>query len=83
MNVTESEILKTGYPSYTTSCGWLGYSDEKITKVILTQFIIFIEYAEFLNGLNQIPFLKHFIINFWDIYANLTLACHYSLVKLH
>ncbi|XP_053393929.1 mitochondrial enolase superfamily member 1-like isoform X1 [Mercenaria mercenaria] len=29
----ESEILKTGYPSYTTSCGWLGYSDEKITKL--------------------------------------------------
>lgn len=26
-------MLATGYPIYTTSCGWLGYSDEKITKV--------------------------------------------------
>ena len=24
------EILKNGYPAYTTSIGWLGYSDEKI-----------------------------------------------------
>lgn len=29
----EQELLKSGYPSYTTSCGWLGYSDEKITKL--------------------------------------------------
>lgn len=29
----ENELLKSGYPSYTTSCGWLGYSDEKITKL--------------------------------------------------
>ncbi|XP_052778262.1 mitochondrial enolase superfamily member 1-like isoform X2 [Mya arenaria] len=29
----EAEMLKTGYPIYTTSCGWLGYSDEKITKL--------------------------------------------------
>jgi L-fuconate dehydratase len=26
----EAEILKDGYPAYTTSAGWLGYSDEKI-----------------------------------------------------
>jgi len=26
----ELEILKSGYPAYTTSVGWLGYSDEKI-----------------------------------------------------
>jgi L-fuconate dehydratase len=26
----EAELLKTGYPAYTTSVGWLGYSDEKI-----------------------------------------------------
>ena len=25
-----TEILKNGYPAYTTSIGWLGYSDEKI-----------------------------------------------------
>ena len=25
-----SQILKTGYPAYTTSVGWLGYSDEKM-----------------------------------------------------
>ena len=26
----EIELLKTGYPAYTTSVGWLGYSDEQI-----------------------------------------------------
>ena len=26
----ESELLSAGYPAYTTSVGWLGYSDEKI-----------------------------------------------------
>jgi L-fuconate dehydratase len=26
----EAEMLRTGYPAYTTSVGWLGYSDEKI-----------------------------------------------------
>ena len=26
----EAEILRDGYPAYTTSAGWLGYSDEKI-----------------------------------------------------
>lgn len=26
----EAELLQTGYPAYTTSAGWLGYSDEKI-----------------------------------------------------
>jgi L-fuconate dehydratase len=26
----EAQILKDGYPAYTTSAGWLGYSDEKI-----------------------------------------------------
>jgi L-fuconate dehydratase len=25
----EAEVLKRGYPAYTTSAGWLGYSDEK------------------------------------------------------
>jgi L-fuconate dehydratase len=29
----EAEMLKAGYPAYTTSAGWLGYSDEKITKL--------------------------------------------------
>ncbi|KAH3849256.1 mitochondrial enolase superfamily member 1-like isoform X2 [Dreissena polymorpha] len=29
----EAEMRETGYPIYTTSCGWLGYSDEKITKL--------------------------------------------------
>jgi len=27
-------ILKEGYPSYTTAAGWLGYSDEKIIKLL-------------------------------------------------
>ena len=26
----EAEMLKDGYPAYTTSAGWMGYSDEKI-----------------------------------------------------
>jgi len=26
----EAELLRSGYPAYTTSVGWLGYSDEKI-----------------------------------------------------
>src|SRR6187455_697803 len=26
----EAELLRTGYPAYTTSVGWLGYSDDKI-----------------------------------------------------
>jgi L-fuconate dehydratase len=27
------EITATGYPAYTTSAGWLGYSDEKISRL--------------------------------------------------
>jgi L-fuconate dehydratase len=27
------EITETGYPAYTTSAGWLGYSDEKIRRL--------------------------------------------------
>ena len=26
----EEEIIKNGFPAYTTSVGWLGYPDEKI-----------------------------------------------------
>src|SRR5947209_13583648 len=26
----EAELMKVGYPAYTTSTGWLGYSDEKV-----------------------------------------------------
>ena len=29
----ESEILSQGYPAYTTSAGWLGYSDQKIESL--------------------------------------------------
>ncbi len=28
--VREAELLRDGYPAYTTSIGWLGYSDEKV-----------------------------------------------------
>ena len=28
--VREAEMLRGGYPAYTTSAGWLGYSDEKL-----------------------------------------------------
>jgi L-fuconate dehydratase len=29
----ETELLRNGYPAYTTSVGWLGYSDEKINRL--------------------------------------------------
>jgi L-fuconate dehydratase len=29
----EAEMLRDGYPAYTTSAGWLGYSDEKIRRL--------------------------------------------------
>ena len=29
----EAELLSTGYPAYTTSVGWFGYSDEKIQEL--------------------------------------------------
>lgn len=29
----EAELLRSGYPAYTTSVGWLGYSDEKINRL--------------------------------------------------
>jgi len=29
----EAEVMRCGCPAYTTSVGWLGYSDEKIRKV--------------------------------------------------
>lgn len=31
----EAELLATGYPAYTTSPGWLGYSDEKLERLAL------------------------------------------------
>ena len=30
----EAEMLKSGFPSYSTSAGWLGYSDEKVRHLI-------------------------------------------------
>ena len=30
----EAELCRTGFPAYTTSTGWLGYSDEKITHLV-------------------------------------------------
>ncbi len=29
----EEELLASGYPAYTTTPGWLGYSDEKLTRL--------------------------------------------------
>ena len=31
--VREAEMLRDGFPAYTTSAGWMGYSDEKIRKL--------------------------------------------------
>ena len=30
----EADICEQGYPAYTTSAGWLGYSDEKIQRLV-------------------------------------------------
>lgn len=30
----EAEMLERGFPAYTTSAGWLGYSDEKIRRLV-------------------------------------------------
>jgi len=29
----QAELMESGYPAYTTSAGWLGYSDEKLRKL--------------------------------------------------
>lgn len=29
----ESELMRQGYPAYTTSAGWLGYSDDKLRRL--------------------------------------------------
>ncbi|XP_073691808.1 mitochondrial enolase superfamily member 1 isoform X4 [Garra rufa] len=29
----EEQMLKDGYPAYTTSCAWLGYSDQQLTQL--------------------------------------------------
>ncbi len=33
-DVREEEMLASGYPAYTTSAGWLGYSDEKLRGLV-------------------------------------------------
>jgi L-fuconate dehydratase len=30
----EAQLLSSGFPAYTTSAGWLGYSDEKVTRLV-------------------------------------------------
>ncbi|MDX6202596.1 MAG: L-fuconate dehydratase [Frankiales bacterium] len=30
-----TRLLRTGYPAYTTSAGWLGYSDDKVVRLAL------------------------------------------------
>ncbi|KAL6490393.1 hypothetical protein MHYP_G00007380 [Metynnis hypsauchen] len=32
----EKQMLKEGYPAYTTSCAWLGYSDQQLTQLCST-----------------------------------------------
>jgi len=32
-DVREAELLESGYPAYTTTPGWLGYSDEKLVRL--------------------------------------------------
>lgn len=35
VNTIEEQMLKEGYPAYTTSCAWLGYTDQQLTQVLL------------------------------------------------
>ncbi len=35
----EAEMLRTGYPAYTTSAGWLGYSDEKLRTLCRARIV--------------------------------------------
>src|SRR6202012_258063 len=30
----EEELVREGFPAYTTSAGWLGYSDEKVKRLV-------------------------------------------------
>uniref|UniRef100_A0A8C9QSS6 Mitochondrial enolase superfamily member 1 n=1 Tax=Scleropages formosus TaxID=113540 RepID=A0A8C9QSS6_SCLFO len=32
----EEEMLRDGYPAYTTSCAWIGYSDQQLKEVSVT-----------------------------------------------
>jgi hypothetical protein len=32
----EAEVKEKGYPAYTTSVGWLGYTDEKVRRLTLS-----------------------------------------------
>lgn len=34
LTVSQDNILKRGFPCYTTAAGWLGYSNEKMTKLV-------------------------------------------------
>ena len=31
--ITEEEIIAKGYPSYTTSAGWIGYTDSQLQEL--------------------------------------------------
>src|SRR5262249_30764950 len=33
-HLREQQMLAEGYPAYTTSAGWLGYSDEKMRRLV-------------------------------------------------
>jgi L-fuconate dehydratase len=33
-NLREQELVRDGFPAYTTSAGWLGYSDEKVKRLV-------------------------------------------------
>lgn len=37
--ILEAELKSTGFPAYTTSCGWLDYPDDKIRKVLFYHLI--------------------------------------------
>lgn len=39
----EDQMLKEGYPAYTTSCAWLGYSDDQLTQVCVCVCVLIID----------------------------------------
>lgn len=38
--LAEEEMLREGYPAYTTSCAWLGYSDQQLKQVSAYQNLL-------------------------------------------
>ena len=52
-SVREVEMLRDGYPAYTTSAGWLGYPDEKIRRLCRAAMAEGFTHLKFKVGANR------------------------------